>query len=314
MAMISIIMPCHNGATTIVEAISSVQAQTFADWELIVVDDGSQDRSAEIAQNIDDARIKVIVQSNQGAAGARNRGLGAASGDFIAFLDSDDAWEPVFLERMFDALEPHEDAVLAYCGWQNLGVTGGRGKPFVPPDYDPLDRSEVLLGGCRWPIHGVLVRRSALERAGGFDVTLRTSEDYDLWFRVAPQGRLVRVPEVLAYYRHHDGEQITKNRLRVALNHLRAQEKFLRQNPGEARRLGRKRVRELVVGDLLRRAYVSYWERDLPTARVLFRKVMRAGYGRPRDWVYMLPALLPMPWHKALLARRDVTPSTGADS
>lgn len=138
-----------------------------------------------------------------------------------------------------------------------------------------------------------------------YNETLQASVDYDLWLRVAPQGRLVRVPEVLAYYHHHEGEQITKNKLRVALNHWRAQQKFLKQHPDEVRQLGRKRVREWVEGESLKRAYVCYWDRDLPTARALFRKVMRAGYGNLRDWRYMLPALLPLPIHAFLLRRRN---------
>lgn len=298
---ISIIMPCYNAAKTIGAAIACVQAQSLSSWELIVVDDGSTDDSIKVVSDVDDRRIRLFSQVNCGSASARNRGLREAQGCYIAFLDSDDAWHPAFLETMWHALEPRNDAVLAYCGWQNLGLQGGRGEPFVPLDYDPLDRAEVLLGGCRWPIHGVLVRRDAIERAGGFDESLQASVDYDLWLRVAPQGRLVRVPEVLAYYHHHEGEQITKNKFRVALNHWRAQQKFLKQHPDEAQRLGRKRVRELVEGELLKRAYVCYWNRDLLPARALFRKVMCAGYGRPKDWLYMLPAWLPLSWHGNLI-------------
>ena len=305
MTTISIIMPCFNASQTIREAIQSVQRQAYADWELIVVDDGSTDESAKVVRGILDARIHLFVQDNAGAASARNRGLQEVKGRFIAFLDSDDTWDPAFLGKMLGALDPHEDAVLAYCGWQNVGVEGGRGKPFVPPDYEPLDRAEVLLGGCRWPIHGVLVRRHAVEVAGTFDVTLQTSEDYDLWMRIAPQGKLILVPEVLVYYHHHGGEQITKNRLRAALNHMRAQKMYLLRNPDEAARLGPGRVRELVTGELLRQAYQCYWDRDLHAARELFRKVMLAGYGRPKDWLYMLSTLLPMPLHRTLLHLRD---------
>lgn len=302
---ISIIMPCYNGAQTIRDSISSVQAQTLSDWELIVVDDGSKDESADVVRSIDDSRVRLVTQSNGGSANARNHGLRQARGRYLAFLDADDTWDPSFLDKMLTALDPHEDAVLAYCGWQNLGVEGGRGNPFIPPDYDPLDRAEVLLGGCRWPIHGVLVKRDAVSEVGGFDEGLQASVDYDLWLRIASRGRLILVPEVLAYYQHHEGEQITKNKLRVALNHHRAQQKFLHENPATVARLGKQRVRELVVGELLHRAYACYWARDLGAARALFRKVMRTGYGRPKDWLYMLPALLPYAMHAWLLGKRD---------
>ena len=302
---ISIVMPCYNASGTVGRAIMSVRDQTYKKWELIVVDDGSFDGSANLISSIDEPRLKLFFQANAGPAAARNRGLQEASGQFVAFLDADDSWDPRFMERMLAALEDAEDAVLAYCGWQQLGIRGGGGQPFIPPDYEPMDRAETLLGGCRWPIHGVLVRRKAIDSVGGFDETLQTSEDYDLWFRVAPQGRLILVPEVLAYYHHHEGDQVTKNRLRVALNHWRAQEKFLRENPETMVRLGRARVRELVTGELLRRGYAAYWDRDLHTARTLFRYVMRKGYGRPKDWFYMLPSMLPFPLHAWMLQKRD---------
>ncbi len=302
---VSVIMPCYNSAGTIRDSIASVQAQTHGNWELIVVDDGSEDLSSDIVHDMRDSRIMLIKQNNGGPANARNRGLAASKGQFIAFLDSDDTWEPTFLERMLDALDPQESAVLAYCGWQNLGLDGGRGRPFIPPDYEPLDRTETFLAGCRWPIHAVLIRKSTIDQTGGFDETLYTSEDYELWLRVVLQGKLVLVPEVLAYYLHHEGPQVTRNATLVALNHVRAQEKFIALNPDEAKRLGKSRVRHLVQGELLQRAYACYWNRDLQSARTLFRQVMRKGYGSPRDWLYMLPSLLPLQVHAMLLQRRD---------
>jgi hypothetical protein len=203
------------------------------------------------------------------------------------------------------ALIKNRETVLAYCGWQNVGLEGGRGEPFIPPDYEPLDRAEAFLGGCRWPIHGVLLRKTAIDRAGGFDASLQASVDYDLWLRVVPQGKLVLVPEVLAYYVHHEGLQITKNRTKVALNHLRAQEKFIASNPDAVKKIGRRRVRQLLAGELLQKAYVCYWNRDLQSARTLFRQVMRRGYGSPKVWLYMLPSLLPLRVHTRLLEKRD---------
>jgi len=304
-------MPCFNAEATIARAITSVQAQTFPDWELIVVDDGSADNSASTILGIGDARIRLLAQPNSGAAVARNRGLVEAGAEFVAFLDSDDTWHPEFLEQMVTALQASPAAVLAYCGWQNLYPDGSAGIPFVPPDYEPLDRLETFLGGCRWPIHGALVRRSEIQTVGAFDETLQASEDYDLWLRLVARGPLVLVPAVLAYYHHHLGTQITKNRQRVALSHWMAQQNFLRENPNAALHLGKRRLRELVIGELLRQGYISYWKRDLHTARALFKKVMRAGYGRPRDWFYMLPAILPFSMHKRLVTWRDSNSQKG---
>ncbi len=135
-SLISIIMPCHNAASYLEEAVASVMAQTFSAWELIVVDDGSTDRSREILQSLQtkDKRIQILRQHNQGPYPARNLGLKHARGQFVAFLDADDWWDKDFLAKMHRALEESE-ADLAYCGWQNAIEQGQSRPPYVPPDY-----------------------------------------------------------------------------------------------------------------------------------------------------------------------------------
>lgn len=304
---VSIVMPCYNAAGHLQRSVGSVLAQTFGDWELLVVDDGSTDESWTVLSALAarDERILTARQSNAGAAAARNRALDEARAPWVAFLDADDTWAPTFLQSMTAALAAEPDAGIAYCGWQQHGLGGGRDAPFVPPDYEPTDKIDTFLGGCRWPIHAALTRRSLVMAAGKFDVTLSSCMDYDLWLRLAPQVRLVRVPEVLAHYWHHGTGQITSNRARIALNHWRAQRKFLDAHPEHTARLGSRRVRELTAGELLQRGYTAYWRRDLPAARAIFRAVMGQGYGGARDWAYMLPAWLPLPWQAWLLERRD---------
>jgi hypothetical protein len=129
--------------------------------------------------------------------------------------------------------------------------------------------------------------------------------DYDLWLRLATRHVIVRVPEVLAFYVHHEGEQVTKNRLRGSLNHWEVQKKFLRNHPEVVKQLGRRKVRDLTYGVLLTRAYQSYWDRELHVAHSLFRKVMKGGYGRMSEWKYMLPALLPQSAYRRLLGTID---------
>lgn len=304
---VSIIMPCYNAAAHLAQSVGSVLAQTRADWELVVVDDGSTDDSWAQLQALaaSDSRIRIFRQANAGAAAARNHALGQARGRYTAFLDADDTWHPEFLETMSAALDGDPDAGLAYCGWQNQGLGGGRDAPFIPPDYENDGKIESLLGGCRWPIHAALVRSRLVHDSGRFDESLSSCMDYDLWLRIGSAHRLVRVPRVLATYHHHGGEQITRNRARIALNHWRAQRKYLRAHPGVMAALGSKRLRELTDGEMLRRGYASYWQRDLPAARKIFRAVMKQGYGTLRDWKYMLPAWLPESWHRWLIGRRD---------
>lgn len=300
-------MPCFNGAAHLPASVGSVQAQTFADWELIVVDDGSTDGSFDWLQGQTDPRLVVVRQPNQGVSAARNAGLAQASAPYVAFLDADDTWAPTFLECMLAALQSQPQAVLAYCGWQNLGLSGRRGQPFVPPDYETPDKRETLFAGCRWPVHAALARRDAVRSAGGFNPALKNAEDYALWLEIAGTAPIVRVPAVLAFYHFHGGEQASANRARAALHLLRAQQQYLGRHPDFASQLGRARQRELLYGGLLRTGFECYWKRDLPAARTVFRRAMRAGYGKPRDWAYMLPALLPEPLHRALLQLKGGT-------
>lgn len=302
---VSIIMPCHNAEAHLPQSVGSVLAQTFPGWELIAVDDGSSDGTLAWLQAQTDPRLQIHAQANQGVSAARNAGLRLARGKYVAFLDADDTWAPNFMEKLLAALKKRPDAVLAYCGWKNRGLPGLRGEPFIPPDHETAAKRETLFAGCRWPIHAALTKREAIMAAGGFDPSLKNAEDYALWLEVAGTSAIVRVPEVLAHYHFHGGTQASSNRHRAALHLLYAQQAYLDRHPDFAVQLGRVRRRDLLYGNLLKWGYESYWKRDLPTARTIFRRVMRSGYGRARDWLYMLPALLPMPMHKSLLKMLD---------
>lgn len=303
--IVSIVMPCHNAATHLPDSVGSVLAQSVGDWELIAVDDGSSDGTLAWLHAQTDARIRPLTQPNQGVSAARNAGLAKAHGLYVVFLDADDTWAPTFLEKMLAALQSRPDAVLAYCGWQNFNLPGGRGEPFVPPDYENDAKAETLFSGCRWPIHAALVRRAAVLAANGFDTALKNAEDYALWLRVATSAPIVRVPEVLAFYHFHGGTQASSNRARSALQHLEAQQRHLAQHPDFHAALGKSRARELMLDELLKRGYACYWKRDLPAAWQIFRQVMRTGYGSRRDLKYLLPALLPLGLYQALIGQMD---------
>ena len=212
MPLVSVIMPCYNGEAFLADAINSVLGQTFQQFELIVVDDGSTDRSAEILASQGD-RIRVIRQANQGVSAARNAGIEAAQGEFIAFLDADDYWEPDFLDEMVKGMADPKTAI-AYCGWQNVGV--GQGKPYVPPNYDGADKMHHLLRfASLWPIHGILIRRSLMPAGVPFNLAYPACEDYDLWLRIASFHRIQLVPKVLAYYRKHGDANATSDQARA---------------------------------------------------------------------------------------------------
>ncbi|MBI3154309.1 MAG: glycosyltransferase [Burkholderiales bacterium] len=302
-------MPCYNAAAYLEEAVASVMRQTHPAVELIVVDDGSRDGSPAIVERLaaqHPGRIRLVAQANAGPYPARNHGLKLARGDFIAFLDADDWWREDFVARLLAALAADETVALAYCGWQNVGLAGGRGDPFVPPDYEQEDKAaRFLRAAAPWPIHTALVRRRVLDEVGGFDTDLPTCMDYDLWLRIAVSRPIRLVPEVMAFYRHHQSGQITSTQWRQARNTWFVKKKFVREHPELVRHLSRAQQRQLIEGGLLKRGYDNFWRRDLESAQRIFRMALAKGGWAPRDLKYLLPALLPPRLYRRLVLGRD---------
>lgn len=207
---ISVIVPVYNGAATIASTLRSVFAQTWLDFELIVVDDGSIDDTVAVVDAFtggggslakQNRRLRLVSQTNQGQAIARNRGIAESRGEFVAFLDADDWWLPQKLEWQLAALRADPAAGLAYC-WTELvdnagQPTGNRvSSPFAGWAYAPLLVTDFVASGSN-----PLVRRSALEAVGGFNPARVPSEDWDLWLRLAQRYPLALVPEPLVLYR-----------------------------------------------------------------------------------------------------------------
>lgn len=203
MAQVSVIIPLYNKAGSILRAIDSVLVQTMPDFELLVVDDGSTDGSAELAACASDPRVRVISQRNAGVSAARNRGVAEARSDLVAFLDADDAWEPRFLEATLEAQSQYPLAVAWFSDFYEVGLSrtvptiGDWGPARVIHDYPDWfirHRGNGLFSSSS------LVRKDALEACGGFPEGVRNGEDTDTWFRLAWQGPVVYVGEALARY------------------------------------------------------------------------------------------------------------------
>jgi len=184
---ISVVIPAHNAAATVARAIRSVQAQTPAPDEILLVDDASGDDTAAIAERLGATTIRLTAQ--QGAAAARNAGVDAATGDVIAFQDADDEWLPDKLARQLPLLD---DAVFVACGARLYAEDGTD----LGPLYDgqiPTEGTESwrgLLARNTIATPCVLVWRHAFDAVGGFDPALPVAEDQDLWLRLAQHGRL----------------------------------------------------------------------------------------------------------------------------
>ncbi|MGZ5476756.1 MAG: glycosyltransferase family 2 protein [Thermoanaerobaculia bacterium] len=204
MKTISVIIPTYNYASYVREAIDSAMEQSYPALEIIVVDDGSTDATAQVLSGYGD-RIRVLRQKNQGVAAARNAGIAAARGDYLAFLDSDDIWKPRKLELQIARFDADPDLGLVRCGAETFGGTGQRpqvwrkGKEgWVATGILRLDPEFTVAAGS-----GLLLPKRVAEEVGGFDHRLRVSEDWDLCYRIATRYRLGYVAEVLLQYRLH---------------------------------------------------------------------------------------------------------------
>jgi glycosyltransferase involved in cell wall biosynthesis len=204
---VSVIMPAYNVEPFIDAAIRSVRAQTWTDFELIVIDDGATDGTHRVAQRAADGDPRVIIlrRQNGGLSAARNTGLRRSSAPVIALLDSDDLWGPAFLEKQMALLaaDPSID-ILTGNAW-NLGGTHD-GQPARPwPDTRPRPDLTGILADEQSVFVMSLFRRRVYEVIGGFDESLRTNEDYDFWLRAAIAGfQFARNDEPLAHYRRRD--------------------------------------------------------------------------------------------------------------
>jgi glycosyltransferase involved in cell wall biosynthesis len=190
---VSVVVPAFNVARFVGECLASVRAQTLADWECIVVDDGSSDATAQRVREIADPRIRLIVQSNRGASAARNAGLAAARGTYLHFLDGDDLLHPQALRRLASRLDAHPQAVAAY-GTVWAIFEDGRPYPQKPLHRRSFRSGQVLEPMLRGEIFllmgSTMLRTQAARELGGFKTDLRLSEDWEFWCRVAARGEL----------------------------------------------------------------------------------------------------------------------------
>jgi len=207
MPRVSVVIPTYNSSDLVVQAVASVLAQSYADYEIIVVDDGSTDNTRNVLAPYAD-RIRYVWQENQERSAARNRGIRLACGELVAFLDADDVWLSGHLEQHVTALDDNPEAVLAYSSVQFIDTDGLPTKYHGHPHLGAVGGQTVvqsayprLCFGCAMFTCGVVVRRSAFDRAGLFDTHLNLGEDWEMWIRLARQGAFVYVPRVLSQYR-----------------------------------------------------------------------------------------------------------------
>jgi len=209
--LISVIIPTYNSAEYIEEALGSVFEQTFQDFEIIVVDDGSTDNTAEVLKKYGD-RIRYIYQENNGPASARNRGIRAARGEYIAFLDADDLWVTTKLEKQVELFSRRKElgmVTTGACSFDSKGVFGFSADKRETLMVGDIARNIFLRSNIGTPT--VMVRKEVFDNIGYFEENIRQSEDDNMWIRIASHYDVELIDEALIKVRNHP-QRMTLNK------------------------------------------------------------------------------------------------------
>lgn len=232
MPAVSVVIPAYNVAPYIGETLRSVFAQTFTDYEVVLVNDGSPDTEElerALAPYID--RIRYIKQENRGASVARNEGLSAAHGEFIAFLDADDLWLPNYLTEQLKFIRDHDvDLVCAdasvFGGTLPARQTYMESLMETAPPTGKVTFLGLLSAEQSLITSGIVARREPILSVGRFDATLRNAQDYDLWLRLARHGvRMAYQRQILLRYRLHD-DSLSGDAINIHRRELRVFDKI----------------------------------------------------------------------------------------
>ncbi|MFO1456183.1 MAG: glycosyltransferase family 2 protein [Steroidobacteraceae bacterium] len=252
MHTVSVVIPTYNYGRFIARAIDSALGQTATPAEVIVVDDGSTDDTDEVLARYA-GRIRVLRQANRGVSAARNAGIDSASGDFVAFLDSDDLWLPTKLERQIELFERYPASGAIGCGVQVIRKELQVLRTVVFPDAigHPHKRIRRLALRRSWvggSSSGALLPRAVLARVGAFDETLWGAEDWDLWLRIGAAYEVRNVAEPLVcVFDHRSGT--FRNAERMAQVQLEVLQKLAREVPRAVAWPYGRRIRALIEAD-----------------------------------------------------------------
>lgn len=230
MPLISVIIPAFNSEKTIQETIESVLQQTFSDFELIVINDGSTDATLEVVTSIKDDRVKVFSYPNAGVAVSRNRGVSHSIGEFVSFLDADDLWTADKLEAQLKALQENPQAAVAYSWLDAIDESGN----FLREGTRITENGDIYAKLFLTPFvssgSNGLIRKQAFIEIGGFDESLAASQDYDFYLRLAARYHFVAIPKTQILYRILSGSMSTNIR-RLEATSLLVRERAFKESP-----------------------------------------------------------------------------------
>ena len=208
MPEVSVLLPVYNAESFLAEAVESLVSQTFEDFEILAVDDGSDDSSCDILERVCDPRIRIVRRPHEGLISTLNFGLGEARGKWIARMDADDVALPNRLQKQWDYLCDHKEIVVLGGAAEIIDADGRRTGTIVTPtsEHNQLVASLTARGRGRHLIHpSVVMRKDAAIRCGGYREQFPICEDSDMWMRLSEVGRLHSIPDIVLLLRKHSG-------------------------------------------------------------------------------------------------------------
>lgn len=288
--LVSVVIPAHNAAKFIGEAIETVYSQSFKDWEIICVDDGSQDATRRIVESFD-SKVKYFYQNQAGASNARNRGIRESKGAYVAFLDADDLWEPTKLEEQVKIFRRNPDLGLVTTGhlaFDNNRVIPSRNKKRV---FESENVARAILIYSDVNTSSVMIPRQVFDRVGYFDEDLHTAEDENLWIRVTAAYPAYLVDKILVRRRLVEGS-LSSDGQQGCADVLRSIEFLLERYP---------EVREKIEDAVPKRKSAAYCElgyhhflrMELVEARSAYLMSLRMNMFNTRAWKYLMSTFLP---------------------
>ena len=231
---VSVVMAVYNGERWLAETLAGLEAQTFADFEVVVIDDGSSDETPAIltAAVLRDRRYRVITQTNRGLVASLNRGLAEARAPLVARIDADDIAEPTRFALQVEFLRSHPEVAALGSAIRIIGPDGAFRRLQSYP-CGPAAVADAMLRGCALAHPAVMLRRADVLAAGGYREAFRHAEDYDLWLRLGERHDLDNLPDSLLRYRQHGGSVSFRHRQQQVLA------SFVARHCAVARRAGR---------------------------------------------------------------------------
>lgn len=214
MPKVSVVIPAYNAMLYLPETLDSVLAQSFSDYEVVIVNDGSADDIIEWANTIIDPRVTFIHQKNQGVSAARNAGIAQSQGEYIAFLDSDDLWDITKLQKQVQLLDENPDIGLVYTWILNADKQGKSTGRMFKYHYQGHVWEPLLLRNFIACGSTPMVRRGCFDQVGTFDTNFQGPEDTDMWIRIAKVYKFAVIKEPLVFYRQLDNS-VSRNLLRM---------------------------------------------------------------------------------------------------